>query len=404
MAQANVRENRKHYIEYFLPFIVLLSPYRFGPVSADTIGLAIVAFLVALQNHGRIKIIKEIRPFLFFWGYVVIRDIFRMVLGTDPLQTQINRMVEYLISFILLIIVCSEEFDDDKLYKVWKIAGLVFGLGLLYHFVQIYILGQRVVPISLIPGYSIRSDDTIGTIRPCSFFPEPASFVNAMVPLEFLALRKRDFKVAIFTTISILISTSTVGIILTVVLWATSFMQKDLKVRTKVFMIILSIGIVFAFANLDLFGASLTKLLLAAEGGSTFGSRVTGSFEVIGAESLFEKIVGTNYNEVNRYIDTHSSLFASRSIVQIYWRGGTGNVFLNTFGQLFFRYGLIGFILFLSPLISFLRSQNYQAKAYVVMVIVAIFGQTMLLNSYYFMTVAFLILFAKLNPIGEKYI
>jgi hypothetical protein len=395
MPQTNVRENDKHYVELFLPFIVLLSPYKIGPVSTDTIGLIIITLLLAVKHHGKIKISSEFKPFLAFLAYVVLRDMVRMVLGTDSFQTQANRMIEYVINFFLMIAVCSEGFDDEKLYKVWKIAGIIYTIGLAYHLVQIYILGLRVVPISLVPGYSIRATDNITYNRPSSFFPEPASFVNAMIPLEFLALRKRDIKIAIFTTVAILASTSTVGVILSIILWSASFFQRDLKTRTKFIMIVATIGIVYAFANFDLFGASFTKLLLAAEGGSTFGSRVRGSLEIVSAESWLEKIVGTNYNEVNGFIATHASMFSTKSTVQIYWRGGSGSVFLNTFGQLFFKYGLIGFILFMVPLIRYLRKNTYQAKPYIIMIIAAVFGQTMLLNSYFFMTMMLIVLFSK---------
>lgn len=395
MAQASFRENRKHYIEYFLPFFALLAPYRFGPVSADTIGLIVVAGLMIIRNQGRVKVLREFRPFLYFLAYVIFRDVIRMILGSDTIQTQMNRIIEYLINYALVFVVCSEDFDDDKLYKVWKIAGFIYSLGLLYHLVQIYIMGQMITPISIIPGYSIRATDTITSVRPCSFFSEPAAFVNAMLPLEFLALRKRDLKIAFFVTIIILASTSTVGIILSIVLWSTSFLERDLKTRYKFLLIIATIGMIYLFANLDIFGASLSKLLLAAEGGSTFGSRVTGSFEIVGAESWIERIIGTNYNEVGGFIATHNGMFSSRSIIQIYWKNGTGDVFLNTFGQLFFKYGLIGFILYMTPLIMFLRDKNYAAKQYVIMVIFAVFGQTMLLNSHYFMTIMLLMLFSK---------
>ena len=402
MVQATIKENRKHYIEYFLPFFHLLAPYKFGPISAGTIGLIIVAALILIENHGKFPLVKELKPYLYFLGYVIARDILRAALGSDSLQTQINRMAEYVITYLLILMVCSRDFDEEKLYKAWKCAGVIYTLGLVFHLVQIYALGYRIItPISIIPGYQLSEVAGIKTTRPSSFFPEPAAFVCAMLPLEFMALRKSDIKVAVFTTLAILASTSSVGVILSIVLWVATFLQLNLKNRTKIIMVVVTIAIIYVFANLDIFGDAFKKFILVAEGGSTFGSRVTGSFEIVGAENWIEKIIGTNYNEVSGFISTHYSQFSSRSIVQLYWNSGEGNVFLNTFGQLFLKYGIIGFCLFLNPWIRYLKNHSYQAKPYVIMAMVAIFGQGMLLNSYYFMTMMFLILFSKTEFPGE---
>ena len=114
-------------------------------------------------------------------------------------------------------------------------------------------------------------------------------------------------------------------------------------------------------------------------------------------ENWLEKIIGTNYNEVKGFISAHSFSFLQKSIVQVYWRSGEGNVFLNTFGQLFFKYGLIGFLLFMIPLVKYLRNKLFEAKPFVIMMMFAIFGQTMLLNSYYFMNIMLVVLFSKVT-------
>ena len=130
-------------------------------------------------------------------------------------------MIEYIVIYFLVFIICSQSLDEDRLFKVWKIAGVIYALGLLIQVIQIYFLGQRIAPISIIPGYELRTEGNIAQLRPSSFFAEPASFVIAMLPLEFLSIKRKDYKWAVFTTISILLSASTVGIILSVILWAS---------------------------------------------------------------------------------------------------------------------------------------------------------------------------------------
>lgn len=393
MQQTTISANRKPYIEYYLPFYSVLAFYKIGPLPASTIGLIIVLLLVARNNHGIVKI-KKNSWYLVFFAYIVLRDVLRFLIGYDDIQTQLNRLIEYVIVFLVVLAICSEGFNEDKLYKSWKIAGLIFSIGLIYQLFQIYVLGQRVTPISIIPGYDIRPNGIALLVsRPSSFFAEPASFVNAMIPLEFMALRRKEFKIATVVSLIIISSTSTVGIVLSAILWWTALWRKEAKAKTKVISILSIIVIIYVFSNFSIFDSSASKLLQVAEGGSTFGSRVITSFEIVHAENLVQKIIGTEYNDVNSFISQHSSQFSSDSVVNMYWNGGRGNVFLNTFGQLMLRYGIVGLILFLMPLLQYLKSSTYQAKPFVIMVIAAIFGQSMLLNSYYFMVIMILILY-----------
>ena len=393
MEQLPLNNNRKPYIEMYLPFYSVLALYKVGPLPLSTIGLMFVLFLMAHDNHGKIRARRDNR-YLVFLGYVVIRDIIRMLLGHDAIQTQLNRIMEYSIVYVLVLIVCSEGFNEDRLYKSWKIAGLLYSIGLVYQLIFVYIFGQRVGPISLIPGYSIGTNEYLLKVsRPSSFFTEPASFANAMIPLEFMALRRRDMRVATIVSLIILSSTSTVGIILSVILWVATLLRKETKTRTKVIAISSLAVIVFFFLNLSIFNESLSKLIQVVEGGSTFGSRVMTGFEIVKAQSLPELIIGTEYNELSSFIRDHSILFSRESIVRLYWNNGQGDVFINTFSQIIFRYGIVGLLLFVLPLINYVKSKTYSAKAFSIMVIAAIFGQSMLLNSYYFMVIMILLLF-----------
>ena len=237
-------------------------------------------------------------------------------------------------------------------------------------------------------------------MRPSSFFAEPAAYVNAMTPLEFMALRRKDFKWAIFSTIAILLTGSTVGVILSIVLWTLEMISRDISFQKRVSTVIISGVIIFLFMNYDIFNVSLTKLLKVASGESTFGSRVLTGFEIIRRQSIFELIIGTNYNDVATFVSNHISEFANSQVVMVYWR--SQRLFLNTFSRLIFQYGIIGLVLFLYPLILYLKQPNYKAKNLIRMVLIAIFGQTMLFNAYYFMMIILLLLYERDSLINNK--
>ncbi len=380
-----------HLIELILPFFHLFSQYSVWILSLGSIILMLVAGLSLAMNSWKLRFSASYKPYLIFLGYVVTRDIFRAFLGPDLFQTQINRMIEYIFIYFLVFIICSQSLDEDKLYKVWKIAGVIYVLGLLIQVIQIYFLGQRIAPISIIPGYELRPEGNIAQLRPSSFFAEPASFVIAMLPLEFLSIKRKDYKWAVFTTISILLSASTVGIILSVILWASSLLSKDTSIKRKLIILLLAVSIVGLFINMDVFDTSLSKFLQVASGESTFVSRVQNGFDVIRRQSILSFIFGTNYNDVQTFVSDNLSTFSSSPLLLTYWRNH--RIFLNTFSRLIFQYGLIGLLLYILPLITYLKNKRYVAKPLVIMMLVAIFGQTMLLNTYYFTMVMILILY-----------
>lgn len=395
-------ENKeRHYIEYILPFFILLSQYSIGVLNIGTLVLIVIGIILTIQSSWKVPFPFYYKPFILFLMYIVARDLIRLVLGPDAFQTQINRIVEYFIIFFFVFAICTQDFSEDKLYKTWKIAGVIFTIGLLYQIFQINILGQHISPISIVPGYVLRPDEKVIQTRPSSFFAEPASFVNAIIPLEFMSLKRKDFKWAVFTTVAILLSGSTVGVILSLVLWTMELLRRDNSFWKRALIVIIAAIISVLFMNLDVFYFSFTKLLEVANGESTFGSRVVTGFEVIRRQTILELVFGTNYNDVATFVSSDISNFSNSAVVMTYWR--SGRLFLNTFSRLIFQYGVIGLLLFLNPLIRYIRQSNYKAKMLVVMTIVAIFGQTMLLNTYYFMLVILFLLYEEysLNDVEE---
>jgi hypothetical protein len=253
----------------------------------------------------------------------------------------------------------------------------------------VYVLGQGVTPISIIPGYDLRSEQVL--LRPSAFFAEPASFVVALLPLEFLALKREDYKWAIVTTGLILASTSTVGYVLSLVLWGLNIFRKDTRWTAKLLFILLVILGIRLVTTLSIFSSGVDKLVDAMSGGNTFLSRVVSGFEVIRTMNPIQMIFGTTYNEVGNYISANITNFISTSVV--IRRFKLGKTFINTFCGLIFSYGLIGLFLYLWIFYQRLKKRNYEAKPYLIMILVSIFAQSRFLNSSFFMDLMIILMY-----------
>ena len=401
MAQMENNRNRKasHILEVVLPFYTLFAPYKVGVISVSTILLLVAAFGAVIAEEYKIRWSSKYRFYALFLCYAILKDFVRIGFNVDSMDSQLNRIIEYVVVYILVFIVCNHALDEDKLYRVWKVAGTVYILGLIYHIVQLYVLKQTITAISLIPGYQLRPDNLVGSTRPCSFFAEPSAFAWAILPLEFISLRRKNIKWAVISTLSILASTSTVGIILSVVLWITSFIRRDMKKRVKFTMIVGGIAVILAFLYLPVFFDAYSKLLQVTEGGSTLGSRVIVGFQVIKAMSPLEWVFGSTYSDATRFLADNLSKIETGSVALLYF--GVNRLFLNTFSQIIFNYGIVGLILFAAPLRRYLMQQDYPAKSLIIMVLFAIFGETMLLNSYYFVFVMLSLLYCESDNISE---
>lgn len=389
--QLNVKE--KSYIEYYLPFYLLLSQYKFGVFTLGEIGLIFVAIIQTINNGMHAKLVKIVyKDYIWFLAYIIVRDVLNAIIGPDNTQTEINRMSEYIFVFILVFIVCSNGFCEDKLYRTWKIAGAFFLGGLLYHLVLLHVFHREVMPISIIPGYLIQAEEYVAANRPSSFFSEPAAFVNAMIPLLFISIRKRDIKWAVIITFAIVASTSTAGILLAGFLWLLLLFSTNLSSKKKALITVLGVFLIFIITITPIFSDSLLKLQEVLSGGSTVGSRIIVGFEVIKSLNKLELIFGTLYNEVMQYISSNIGRFIGTSMTIRYYR--FGGVFLNTFAQLIFRYGIVGLVLFFSTIRRKIFNPSYKGRDLAFVMLVAIMGQTMLLNAYYFEMTMLLILYS----------
>lgn len=376
-------------IEYYLPFYLVLTQYKVGIITVGDIILILIAGIYIWRNNGRLGIRRDCYHYLMLFVYILFRDIITACIGFTDGSLVFHRMVSYTVLFLTMFAVTSGTFDEEKLYKAWKIAGLIYTAGLLYHVFCVFILGQKVSTITL-----FGSPLGIPTSRPKSFFIEPASFSNAMIPLLVIALNRRDYKVSVLATLACLLSTSTTSAILAGILWVLYLFNREIKISRKVFISITIIALVVVYSEMSVFSDSYYKFTDVLEGESTFGARVSCGLEIAQSQDPLQKVFGTLYADTNSYVtDNYSKFNQSSSVVKYY--SIHESVYSNTFGLIMNKYGGIGFILLLCTIIPFLKEKNYEIKGYAISFIIALFGQGILFNGYYFMINIILLLYQK---------
>lgn len=370
--QLESRTRKNHILEMLIPFFGVLAPYKVGIIPAGAILLLIV---VLFRNGGKVRIPKLTSAYVAFVGYLAVRDILHMVFSTSGiLESQINRLIEDVVLYAMIYLACNGDFDEDALFKWWKVAGVIFGAGMIYHVYQLLILGQDVYPISFVPGYDIAHEVGEVSGRPTSFFSEPAAYVGSMLPLLFLSLRKRSFIWAASAAFLIVISTSTVGVVLTAVMWVVFILLEKKSAKTTLLYIAFAAVFTVLFLNLAIFSDSLQKLQEVSEGESTWGSRVEGPMLMVKAMNWKELPFGTSVTETIRFVLQRIENFPADSSPFIYAKSSR-TVFMNTYCQLIFRYGIVGLVLFLGIFKGKIFNKNYDARFYAITMLVAAIAQ-----------------------------
>ena len=267
---------RRHLIEIYLPVYYMLSMYsRVFIIGLGDFVLLLLA-LVSIDRNNLFKVKRNYIPAFIFLLYVITKDIFRA--GFSGSLTPIHNAIHYSVCMFSAFTLTDKDFDEDVLYKSWYFFGTIFALGLGLQLFEVYIMGRMVTPISIIPGITLGDGMSF---RPSSFFPEPAAFASSLIPLVFLLLKRNKYVPAIIFSLTIVATTSSVGIILLIVLWICMLFSSEIKNRYKVLLISLLVVLIIWLSGTELFGNSIEKLVAVTKGESTFSTRVSVGFELV---------------------------------------------------------------------------------------------------------------------------
>ena len=93
---------------------------------------------------------------------------------------------------------------------------------------------------------------------------------------------------------------------------------------------------------------------------------------------IFQWIFGTDAVDVYSYIINHLNELSKNHVLMTYY--SERKLFINSFCNLFFRYGIVGFVLYAKTIIARFQRDNYEAKSILWMYVISLFGQSILLR------------------------
>ena len=293
--------------------------------------------------------------------------------------------------------IIAEHVDKDALYRCWKFLGIVVGVVIVCQFFQITFQHHSVHVINVLPLTQADIDACYNWIadhdRPIAFFTEPAAVVGFLIPLLAMAQQKRDFFCFISVSIFILLTSSTSGLIVLIIMWPVYLFRKN-NFRTCVLVFFLVAVIVYIFLATDLFRTSVDKVIYETSGeSSNMYVRVIMGWNIFFNLDIRSMIMGIPDIDLTDFALRHAADLVNGGVI---W--GDDELYTNTAQKLFLFSGFIGAGVYIWMLNKLYKSLEKDAKPYFWSVIVLMFfSSNFYFSGLFVMQFIFLLLHSTLS-------
>lgn len=385
-------------------FIPILNVYSFGVGNIALIALLLVAIYGLISGN----VFKKQKLFLFLGFLVIFHEAIFYVMYNVPKTsgTWFNRIVEELL-FVISIATFANVFDLGKLYKWWRLVGVLFMIGLFYHSIEYYVFNHNVDMIKLpfLPLSDNKVFEKILTVdytRPRSFFTEPSHYASFMLPLLFLNLLYKDYKYGAINMVFLLLSTSSLGIV-TGVFFLIVMSFKHTSFKIKLLLIIFLIIGYFCFLYMDIFQHARDKIATSNGGDESSSLRLFFTASVWAELPVDLKILGIPNFSIGDFL-LQNSKYIPNQLVWVLQDESSIN-YASSFWFVAVKFGFVVWIVYLFFYIrNIQKSWSSPILYYALMIFVATFIQSCFLNSIFMsQIVLMLVLLNNKKYIDEKY-
>ena len=355
-------------------YVFFLSPICeklvIGSVTVSQILLLLLLVYALVTNRVKFQLVNRELALVFI--IVSLQSLYSYVVTAN--SAVLHRWMASVFYFILVFLYPS-FIENNSFYKAYRNVSVVVLLGLLYHLFCIYVMHSPVNPITFFP--SLLGHSAVDIDRPMSFFSEPSHLAVFLFPLLFVATINRDRKWVMISLISLLMSTSFLGIAMAAVILVSSLFTGVNKRGRLIYMILIIISL-YAVLHLPFFDFIFYRgdMMLNGEEGSAM-QRTFWGLELI------------------KQLDHHHFLFGIGAGNQdAFFKVEGEGIFYNSLFGLVIDYGIIiASILFILLFILLPKGQNRNAKIFVLLILILISSSSVYFTSNFFFiyTIFFLI-------------
>ena len=324
-------------LEMIFALYPILSGYQYGSVPLSILVLLIMDVMaVARLGHTRFA---QCKPMAYLFFFVLIHVFVWPIVIDNPSGSYYNNAIYYIIVLTSFFVICPAMRFEKMVGSINWVALLVIG-GLLYQ-MPFIIAGGFVQPLKLpfLPAPEV-SRLLSEVWRPTSFFWEPQSIVSFLLIPLFLALVEKKYVWFGVVAVSMLLSTSTTGIVYVFGIIALYIYNNRKKTGSVAMVAIIMIALYFIMMNSSFFSLGTEKLM---NSDVTTDSRTAQGWWICSSMPIQYWILGAPFEDAYHYFMAGGGDFNENIVVY-----GT-TIYMATFWMVIFYYGIIGLCFYLAP-------------------------------------------------------
>lgn len=383
----------KRIVNVLIPLCIMLAPYSIFK-QYYSVGLFLVLIYAVFSTsfiENDFKIPKTLLNFLIAFTTIYLLNVFR----TDKSLSMLN----FIIGSVLTVFYISsliKYFEFKRFYKNYKILAIASSTLIIFQALRLFIFRIPAVPINLLPvaqaDYSYW--DFFKGERPSGFFSEPQAFCSFVIPFFIFSLYKKEFLFSAITFVAILMSTSTLGLAISMmVLGYFLFFEKNKYKGTKV-LIISSIVLVFIILTYSgLLDSTIDK---AQRTPLENNIRLVRGFYIYSKFDMVDLIFG-----ISQDLKTYVITTIKEPWVALYTSSGNERLlgYTTSFSGLLIQFGLPSFIIYLLFLKKCFVNSSRDCRVLVLVTFVLCFVQTIIFNAWFVFYVS--VILGILNEQGK---
>ena len=340
-------------------FMPILNQYMFGSLTFIDF-FSVIGFVILFLSGRKIEITNQhfwIVAFLLYTCFITYSNSIFLD-SSSPVIINL-RLAKYLLMMFNLFFIVPLLFDFKFAFKVYTISVFLAAFVFYVQYMLYFLFHQHIV--FLIPGVPLNyesgmlASDLIESnidnvvrgqlFRPSSFFIEPAFYSMYCLPWLSIVLAQRKMLLpALIVSLSVVLSTSTMGILISTILWIVYFFFRGGTFWNK-----MKIGLIFVFFSIivtrffdmsDVINSLLIKQNqldnLQKTGSLTL--RVVRGWECFKQLDIIHQLLGCGFGNLSVYFFEHG-------VKTIYDYSNTKLDYMSGFFSILCSIGVFGFVL-----------------------------------------------------------
>lgn len=323
------------------------------------------------------------------FGFIMIHQLLWVFVVSNLTSVYFNFWFSIVITMSSVFFI-APVLNYQKLKYPFIVITIISIIGLLY---QLLIL-TRGVPIGqlTIPPFSSSRDvsdqDFEYFLRPSSFFSEPANYCEFMLVPLFLSLLDKKYIVSFIIMASMLLTTSTTGLVLSFLMLGVYFFTQKVHFRLKIIVAIGAIIIGYALTRTDVFQNTMSKV---ERTDLSENERTSIGFTVLPQLEFQEILLGIPYTNIS---DMYNDGKIKVDTFMWYDANGKAVIFVPTFWNILFLFGIFGLLIYLSVYFGLLR-QSRLLLPYIIAIIAKMFSDPTAVGASFLFEICFMMAFIR---------